>query len=157
MIELNASDRSLRVVQVDKLRLCEAIGVMMNRSPLQAGVVRSRVDRLDDGDVAGGEAGFAVFQVVVPGADEGFVEAQGADLAELGVEGFVPDGEGAGVIEAEVFEVVEEHVAGLVDGFVDSSDGEEQGSGEDDFLDPIDAFGEGLVAVVGDGDVLDSQ
>jgi hypothetical protein len=39
---------------------------------------QAKTDRLDDGDVAGGEAGFAVFQVVVPGADEGLVEAEGA-------------------------------------------------------------------------------
>ena len=82
---------------------------------------------MDDGDVAGGEAGLAVFQVVVPGADEGGVEAEGADFIEAGVEVFVPGGEGAGVVEAEVFEVVEKEVSGFVDDFVDAADGEEEG------------------------------
>ena len=39
---------------------------------------QAKTDRMDDGDVAGGAAGLAVFQVVVPGADQGFVHLGGA-------------------------------------------------------------------------------
>jgi hypothetical protein len=47
----------------------------MNNSQLR--VIRSGIDRLDDGDVAGGEGGFAVFEVVVPGASEcNFIRAK---------------------------------------------------------------------------------
>ena len=81
---------------------------------------------MDYGDVAGGEAGFAIFEVVVPSADERGVETEGADLIEFGVKGFVPGVEGAGVVESEVFQVVEEEVAGFVDDFVDSSDGKQE-------------------------------
>ena len=53
-------------------------------------VVGAGVNHLGDGDVAGAEGGFAVAEVVAPFADEGFVEAKGADFGELGLEGFGP-------------------------------------------------------------------
>lgn len=96
---------------------------------------------MDDGDIAGGEASFAVFEVVVPGADERGVETEWADLIEFGIKGFVPSAEGAGVVESEIFQVMQEEVAGFVDDFVDASDGKQKRSWEDDFLDPIDSFG----------------
>ena len=40
---------------------------------------------------------------------------------------------------------------------MDAADAHEEAAGEDDFLDPVDAFGEALVAVVGDGDHLDGE
>ena len=61
---------------------------------------------MDYRDVAGGEAGFAVFEVVVPSADEWGVETEWADLIEFGVKGFVPGAEGAGIVESKVFQMV---------------------------------------------------
>ncbi len=70
------------------------------RTPLQGNVIWTCVNGLDYGDVAGGKAGFAVFEVVVPGTDEGGVETERADLIEFGVKGFVPYGKCAGVVES---------------------------------------------------------
>ena len=47
-------------------------------------VVRAGVERVDDGDVAQGEGGFAVGEVVAPLADEAVVEAEGPDLVGCG-------------------------------------------------------------------------
>jgi len=124
---------------------------------LEGGVVGAGVEGLDDGDVSGGEAGLAVFEVVVPGADEGFVEAESGEFFEVGVEALVPLAEGLDVVGAEVFEVVEEHVGGFGEDVVDAADAHEETAGEDDFLDPVDTFGEALVSIVGDGDHLDGE
>jgi len=126
-------------------------------SDLEGWVVGAGVEGLDDGDVAGGEASLAVFEVVVPGADKGFVEAEGGEFFEVGVEALVPLAEGLHVVGAEVFEVVEEHVGGFGEDIVDAADAHEETPGEDDFLDPVDAFGEALVSVVRDGDHLDGE
>ena len=40
---------------------------------------------------------------------------------------------------------------------MDAADAHEEAAGEDDFLDPVDSFGEALVAVIGDGDHLDGE
>ena len=77
-------------------------------------------------DVSSGETSFAVFEIVVPSSYERSIEAKWADLIEFSVKGFMPSAEGAGVVEPEVFQMVEEEVAGFVDDFVDASDGKKK-------------------------------
>jgi len=112
---------------------------------------------LDDGDVSSAEAGLAVFEVVIPSANEGFVEAKLGELFGGSIKAFVPVAECFDVVGTEVFEVVEEHVGGFSEDVIDAADAHEEGAGEDHFLDPIDTFGEALVSVVGDGDHLDGE
>ena len=48
----------------------------------EAEVVGSGVQRVDDRDVAQGESGFAVIEVIAPLADEAVIEAERADVEE---------------------------------------------------------------------------
>ena len=123
----------------------------------ESGVVGTSVDGLNDGDVSSAEAGLAVFKIVIPSANEGFVEAKFGELFGGGVEALMPVAEGFDVVDSEVFEVVEEHVGGLGEDIIDAADAHEEGAGEDHFLNPIDALGEALVSIIGDSDHLDGE
>jgi hypothetical protein len=57
---------------------------------LQRKVVGARVDRLDYRNIAQGESGFTVTQVVMPLADEVVIETEGAHLVEFGVKRLPP-------------------------------------------------------------------
>src|SRR5690606_40784251 len=57
-------------------------------------------------------SGFAVVEVVAPFADEAVVEAEGAHGVEFLAEGGVPGAQGAGVVGAEVVDVVQAEAAG---------------------------------------------
>ena len=56
---------------------------------------------MHDGDVAHGEGGFAVAEVVAPFAQETWVEAEGEDGLAPGLEGVVLGAQGAGVVGSE--------------------------------------------------------
>ena len=115
------------------------------------------MEGLDDGDVAHGEGGFAVAEVVTPLADEAGVEAELQDVVVFLLEGVAPEPERARVVGAEVFDVVELKTAGAGELLVDAVEREEERAGEDVFLDEIDAFAEFVVTVVGAGDELEGE
>ena len=77
----------------------------------EAEVVGAGVERVDHGDVAQGEGGFAVIEVIAPLADEAVIEAKRANLIEALKEVVVPHAEGARVVGAEVVDGVEDKAA----------------------------------------------
>ena len=108
-------------------------------------------------DVAGAESGFAIPEVVAPFADESFVEAQGLDFGELGLEGFRPALEGEGVVGGHVFVFKEVQVAAGCHGTGDACVAHEEGAGEDVLLDEIHPIAEDGILVVGAEDCLKAQ
>ena len=103
------------------------MGAARRRAAAQeAEVVRAGVEGLDDGDVAHGEGGFAVSEVVAPLAHETVVEAEGEDLLGAVAEIVVPETEGASVVGAEVVDLVEDEAAGAGEEVVDAVEREEE-------------------------------
>ena len=123
---------------------------------LRSEIVRAGVDCLHDRYVAGLEACLAVFEVVVPSPDKGLIEAEFLDAIEFFVKRLVPFGQGSGIVESHVLKIVEEKIASFSEHFVYTTHAEEEGAGEDDFLNPIDAFCQRFVAAIGNCDILDS-
>ena len=64
---------------------------------LERAIIGAGVDGLDHADIAHGESGFAVLEVIVPAADEAIIEAEVEDILGASIEGFPPEMESFGV------------------------------------------------------------
>ena len=121
---------------------------------MQEAILGPGIDGLNNADVPHGKSRLAVLQVVVPFAYESIVEAEGANFRESGVKGLPPKMQGVGVGGAEVLKVMQKKIPGLVEGLVDTAYAEQERAWKNVFLNPIDAFAELHIFVVGHGDVL---
>lgn len=108
-------------------------------------------------DLAGAEGGFAIGEVVIPGAAEIVVEAESADLAPVALETLAPVPDRRHVVLAVLLDAFDGHAGDAAHGVGDGADGREVAAREDVLLNPVRAAAVGVVTLVGDGDDLQAK